>query len=54
MPAGFLAALADGAPASTVPRPEYVRTAAAAELASRGVPHPEAVAVTLLPEASLA
>ena len=53
VPAGFLAALADGAPASIVPKPEHVRTAVAAELASRGVPHPEAVAVTLLPEASL-
>ncbi len=48
------AALADGAPASIVPKPEHVRTAVAAELASRGVPHPEAVAVTLLPEVSLA
>jgi hypothetical protein len=54
VPAGFLAALADGAPASIVPNPEHVRTAVAAVLGSRGVPHPEAVAVTLLPEASLA
>jgi hypothetical protein len=54
VPAGFLAALADGAPASIVPKPEHVRTAVAAELGSRGVPHPEDVAVTLLPEVSLA
>ena len=53
VPAGFLAALADGAPARIVPKPEHVRTAVAAELGSHGVPHPEAVAVTLLPEASL-
>jgi hypothetical protein len=53
VPAGFLTALADGAPAHIVPRPEHVRTAVAAELGSRGVPHPEAVAITLLPEIGL-
>jgi hypothetical protein len=53
VPAGFLAALADGAPARIVPRPEHVRTAVAAELGSRGIADPEAVAVTLLPEAGL-
>jgi len=53
VPPEFLAALADGAPARVVPRPEHVRTAVAAELRNRSVPHPEAVAVTLLPEASL-
>lgn len=53
VPAGFLTALADGAPARIVPKPEHVRTAVAAELGSRGVPHPEAVAVTLLPEIGL-
>ena len=53
VPAGFLTALADGAPARIVPKPEHVRAAVAAELGSRGVRHPEAVAVTLLPEASL-
>ena len=51
VPAGFLAALGDGAPARIVPRPEHVRTAVAAELGSLGVPHAEAVAITLLPEA---
>jgi hypothetical protein len=53
VPAGFLTALAHGAPVSIVPRPEHIRAAVAAELGSRGIPHPEAVAVTLLPEASL-
>jgi hypothetical protein len=54
VPAGFLAALAEGAPASMVPKPGHVRTAVAAELASWDIPHPEAVAVTLLPEVGLA
>lgn len=53
VPAGFLAALADGAPAHIVPQPEHVRTEVAAELGSRGISDPEAVAITLLPEVSL-
>ena len=53
LPAGFLAALADGAPAHIAPKPEHVRTAVAAELRTLGVPDPDATAITLLPEASL-
>jgi hypothetical protein len=34
-----------------VPRPEHVHRAVAAELDSRGVSYPDAVAITLLPEA---
>jgi hypothetical protein len=54
VPAGFLAAFADGTSASIVPKPGHVRAAVTDELGSRGVPHPEAVTVTLLPEVSLA
>ena len=53
LPAGFLAALAQGAPAQIVPQPQHVRTAVADELASMGVQDAEAVAFELLPEAGL-
>ena len=53
MPAGFLADLAEGAPAIVIPEPEHVRAAVADELASRGVSDAGAVAIELLPEAGL-
>jgi hypothetical protein len=53
VPAGFLATLAQGAPAQIVPQPQHIRTAVADELASQGVPDAEAVAIELLPEANL-
>jgi hypothetical protein len=53
LPAGFLTALADGAQARIVPRPEHVRSTVADELRTLGISHAEAVAVILLPEASL-
>jgi hypothetical protein len=53
VPAGFLAILAQGAPAQIVPQPQHIRTAVADELASQGVPGAEAVAIELLPEANL-
>jgi len=51
VPPGFLAALAQGAPAQIVPQLRHVRTAVADELAGQGVQDAEAVAVELLPEA---
>ena len=52
VPAGFLAALAQDAPAQIVPGPQHIRAAVATELASAGVEDAEAVAIELLPEAA--
>jgi Domain of unknown function (DUF4365) len=53
VPPRFLTALAAGEPGRLMPRPEHVRAAVATQLRNRGIPYPEAVAVTLLPGASL-